>query len=71
MDDEESDGASETGPEEYAADVTPLEVARPRSQVIKSALEHRRGGFANTVFPASEFDEKTFPDFGWDRTRMP
>ena len=37
-DDEDRDGASEAGLEENAADVTPLE-ARPRSQVIRIALE--------------------------------
>ena len=38
-DGDDRDGASEAGPEGRVADVSPLEVARPRSQVIRSVLE--------------------------------
>ena len=59
-DGDDRDGASEAGPE---VEITPLEVARPRSQVMRSALA-RRGGFVNIVFPASEFDEEHSQIFG-------
>ena len=62
VDDEDRDGASEAGPEEYAADVTPLE-ARPRSQVIRSALESLDEVDLRTLFSQRASLMKNIPRF--------
>ena len=59
--DEDRDGASEAGFEEHAAHLLKQDHV-PRSSGV--LWVPRRGRFANTVFPASEFDEKHSQIFG-------
>ena len=67
-DGDDRDGASEAGPEvammeENAEDVTPLEVARPRPQVVRSALESLDEVDLRTLFSQRASLMKNIPRF--------